>query len=992
MNKQILSKTLSIVLAISFALSNSAIWANIARADVGIINITGVSNVSGNNFTVSGTWEPQGQNNQCWVNAQQGFKYWIIVYDDLNGNHNYDTGETLLEVRPAPCNGDYVSPVANSDPSLGGIWPASGQNNTFSLSPGSHNICAVLMHAQGQGGDIAASNCWSQSIIVPIDGGWTDWGTCSATCGGGTQTRTCTNPEPQFGGLECVGESERTCSDWPCTETCPTSCGYQGGTVPDGQGGFLTCDATTPCPIDGGWSQWDTCSATCGGGTQNRTCTNPAPQYGGADCDGDASQSCNTEACAPTCGDGTCNGDETCSTCSQDCGICPSECENVIVVSNTDDDVFDIQDNFLNKAVFAWDLNSGWTAVIDGANWIWKTYYVENPTQDETYIFEKNFDIIGVPASATLKVATDNSYKAWVNDVFIGEDTTEFNYTSAGQDQHDITNLHTGSNNIKFKVKNWAGDSDPEHNPAGLLYRLEIVRSFCEPSITHYACHDYTCVEDSEGQYTSDNCNNQCGEAPTGSITACKYYDTNKDGEYDLGTDTPLVWNITLWYYLDPAGPGEPIHSTTTDPVSGCVTFDDLLYGTYTVHEDQIGGWIQTAPKNPDTHELDMSPTIVISDTNIDPEVIFLNYATPTSGSLTICKYGDNGVIGQYEPGIDLPLAWNMRIDKLEGGTWYTGTNGDTGCVTINGLEFGSYTVSETLPFGWSQTYPSNGSGNQSQTVLLDSQNPSESVYFLNYYMTSLLPTMYSCNEDTWQCIVSETGTDLDTCTAACQAPSPTTTTTVPPGPTGAPIGGQFAPPTGVVAGAATQQGQVAGVSTACNPYLLKYIKLGADNDPEEVKKLESFLNEYLGVDLPINGIYEEADYNAVKQFQLLMKDKVLAPWVEVGCLPNIDTPTGYVYRTTEWAINNFFCPESRPDVSDETCTGGIIIGLGEEGAVLGEATTTPTTTTETTPPEETGTTAAPETEAKPSQNWLWYLIGLIVIGGGIYLVLQKKK
>ena len=67
-------------------------------------------------------------------------------------------------------------------------------------------------------------------------------------------------------------------------------------------------------------------------------------------------------------------------------------------------------------------------------------------------------------------------------------------------------------------------------------------------------------------------------------------------------------------------------------------------------------------------------------------------------------------------------------------------------------------------------------------------------------------------------------------------------------------------------------------------------------------------------------------------------------------------------------------------------------LGLGEEGAVLGEATTTPTTTTETTPPEETGTTAAPETEAKPSQNWLWYLIGLIVIGGGVYLALQKKK
>jgi len=124
------------------------------------------------------------------------------------------------------------------------------------------------------------------------------------------------------------------------------------------------------------------------------------------------------------------------------------------------------------------------------------------------------------------------------------------------------------------------------------------------------------------------------------------------------------------------------------------------------------------------------------------------------------------------------------------------------------------------------------------------------------------------------------------------------------------------------------------------------------------------------------------------------MKDKVLAPWVAIGCLPNIDTPTGYVYRTTEWAINNMFCPELKPDVSDETCTGGIIIGLGEEGAVLGEATTTPTTTETTSPEttETTGTTVAPENGAKPSQNWLWYLIGLIVIGGGVYLALQKKK
>lgn len=43
------------------------------------------------------------------------------------------------------------------------------------------------------------------------------------------------------------------------------------------------------CAIDGGYTQWVTvgsCSETCGTGrqTRQRTCTNPAPQFGGADC------------------------------------------------------------------------------------------------------------------------------------------------------------------------------------------------------------------------------------------------------------------------------------------------------------------------------------------------------------------------------------------------------------------------------------------------------------------------------------------------------------------------------------------------------------------------------------------------------------------------------------------------------------------------------------------------------------------------------------
>jgi len=78
-----------------------------------------------------------------------------------------------------------------------------------------------------------------------------------------------------------------TCGDGTCngTETCST-CSQDCGSCPPG-------------PVNGGWSEWGTCSATCGGGTQTRTCTNPAPANGGADCVGDATRSCNTNACLP---------------------------------------------------------------------------------------------------------------------------------------------------------------------------------------------------------------------------------------------------------------------------------------------------------------------------------------------------------------------------------------------------------------------------------------------------------------------------------------------------------------------------------------------------------------------------------------------------------------------------------------------------------------------------------------------------------------------
>ncbi|VDN96769.1 unnamed protein product [Rodentolepis nana] len=106
----------------------------------------------------------------------------------------------------------------------------------------------------------------------PIDGGWSAWGPwshCSKSCDGGIRRRTrqCNNPTPQFGGAQCEGSDSESME---CQEN--------------------------PCPVNGewsNWSSWSACAGRCGVGIQSRTrtCTEPAPLYGGHLCRGSAKDS-----------------------------------------------------------------------------------------------------------------------------------------------------------------------------------------------------------------------------------------------------------------------------------------------------------------------------------------------------------------------------------------------------------------------------------------------------------------------------------------------------------------------------------------------------------------------------------------------------------------------------------------------------------------------------------------------------------------------------
>ncbi len=100
-------------------------------------------------------------------------------------------------------------------------------------------------------------------------------------------------------------------------------------------------------------------------------------------------------------------------------------------------------------------------------------------------------------------------------------------------------------------------------------------------------------------------------------------------------------------------------------------------------------------------------------------------------------------------------------------------------------------------------------------------------------------------------------------------------------------------------------EGEVLGAS--CSPYILSYIGAGLKNNPEDVARLQTFLNSQLGLHLPVTGFFGKLTREVVKAFQLKHKKDVLAPWVPYG-LANEDTATGYVYKTTKRMINILSC------------------------------------------------------------------------------------
>ncbi|XP_060594504.1 MAM and LDL-receptor class A domain-containing protein 1-like [Ruditapes philippinarum] len=199
---------------------------------------------------------------------------------------------------------------------------------------------------------------------------WGSWSSCSHTCGVSTKhrTRQCSSTICDAGqNSQTLLCHTNTCPDsghwleWGSWSSCSHTCGFStshrtrncsSSTCSAGQSHQTLLCHMNACSVNGGWSHWSTwskCSTSCDLGTltRARSCTNPVPAHGGAQCSGNKTETheCSVGPCpswslwyngqcSSSCGNGTMERIRTCSSGTN--SDCPGDGKQLIPCVGTE--------------------------------------------------------------------------------------------------------------------------------------------------------------------------------------------------------------------------------------------------------------------------------------------------------------------------------------------------------------------------------------------------------------------------------------------------------------------------------------------------------------------------------------------------------------------------------------------------------------------------------------------------------------------------------
>jgi hypothetical protein len=213
-----------------------------------------------------------------------------------------------------------------------------------------------------------------------------------------------------------------------------------------------------------------------------------------------------------------------------------------------------------------------------------------------------------------------------------------------------------------------------------------------------------------------------------GAKKGIKFHDRNADGDRDTGEEVLPGWQMKL--YRDPDGDkvledtddgvtgngATPVGAPATTDANGEYVFPNLQNGNYIVCEVRQSGWNQSLPNTntPDKANCSIDPSLGALGrgfTMTGPDHTgndFGNYRNATKSGTKFVDTNGNGVRDSGEPGksgVQIHLFGTDGLGNIVHRHPLTDANGN---YSIS-VPPGNYTVCESVPSGWTQSFPTSG-------------------------------------------------------------------------------------------------------------------------------------------------------------------------------------------------------------------------------------------------------------------------------------------
>ena len=591
-------------------------------------------------------------------------------------------------------------------------------------------------------------------------------------------------------------------------------------------------------------------------------------------------------------------------------------------------------------------VHPAWTASIPGATWIWATDPVEAPTNDGdlTKTFTKTFTVAGTPTGGTLNVAADNSYSVVLNGNPLPVIFDQNNFQLATQDSYDVSAfLVNGLNTLEITVTNWESaeqSADPASNPAGLLYKLSLDENACVPPEPETA--EITVVKVTEGGFGAFEFSGIGDgfelETTEGENSDSETFEVPAD-TYVITENVPEGWDLDIYCEYDeesvgvevpPNGkevtvyPGDEVTCTFTNTKDDVPPPDTATISAVKIvcpTEDLLPNWGDNDP------DFNLTPNTATRFLNANPschtESWTFEWAPNGTGNPGDNTTGETGEAWtEFLGSVEVPagaLVWvreqvNSNYVPFSGDTSSEGGWDDVSAELYCNTDVLNYDNFDWIdPVVAGEIYYCIGF-NAPVTVDVCLDVPGNQTSTEECSSPQALP---QCSDDTDNTDGEDTlsdendpgcHTDGNPDNSGSYDPNDNDESNSTSGPESLSTPPEEEPPVHRTqgqfnrpSGGGSSGGAVLG--TSCGLYMDKFIRAGRNNDPEQVKKLQQFLNDFENAGLPVTGVYGPLTVAAVKAFQIKYADEILTPWGE-------NVPTGIVYQTTLRQINMIVCAD----------------------------------------------------------------------------------